>query len=117
MEAFRATQKNAKHGGGEVSLDGAFLDSELTALWNRMRTARSKCPAMTDAWSQADKLGRGKVRVAKRRMLWLWIHEQCQFTKHVLEEAQSLVQAESTGTKSKWLTYGRLQILVGEKAT
>ena len=48
-------------------------------------------------------------------MLWLWLQEDCKFSKYVLEESSSLVQQETTGTQSRWVTYGRLQVLVGEQ--
>ena len=91
-----------------------FSDSEMARLWNKMKRQRDKVPPMVDAWEKTTKLGRGKVQVAKRQMLWLWL-EADGFPSWVISECQTISQVETVGTKSIWVSWGRLCVLNGEE--
>ena len=85
----------------------------MMCLWNRLRTLRAKSKELSDAWDGTSKLGRGKIVAAKRQILWLWLREGS-ITKRVIEETTMLVQSETTGRDDRWVSWGRLCVLITE---
>lgn len=104
-----------RHAGESSDLATIFSDAEMSKLWNRLKRQRSHQPDMAQSWKDTEKLPKGQIRVAKRELLWLWVGEGMKITKRLVNESCALVKKEEAGEKMKWLTPGRLKVLVGDE--
>jgi hypothetical protein len=105
----------------DASAAGPTRDTpELKRLYGRMATAVSKAPthvqaAYNDAWSK----GPGKNQV-KREFLEAWVasvESHNEFGSAFFEQTTTSANIKQDGDKKVWVTYGRLEILLGSDAS
>ncbi len=92
-----------------------FSQGEMTRLWNRMRQARRQAPDEAQReWQRAEgaPVREGKTDL-KRKMLWEWIKDP-QWSRMQVTECNKRVQQQTRTDESRWITKGRLEMLVGQ---
>ncbi len=92
----------------------SFSHAEMTRLRNRMREARRVAPAeITKKWEKLEEVGlRSGKTLAKRTFLFAWLRDPTWQTMLVQEDSHH-VQSHEQGNVGRWITKGRLEVLVG----
>ena len=95
-------------------LANIFSRDEMTRLWNQFNHRRKCNKDLQSAWEATEQMGRGQIQRAKRGLLYEWLANDRKLTDVLLKECKFLVDQTTTGNDIRWVSYGRLTVLVGE---
>eukprot|EP00969_Alexandrium_andersonii_P205375 9074392-Alexandrium_andersonii.AAC.1 len=99
------------------------LRTRLTAsdkqnLWQKFKYSRSRnAPDQAqNQWKRLEGLNKGEGKQeAKNEFLWAWVESGQEWSGALLEEWTTLTQGQKQGADVRWISKGRLEMMVGKE--
>ncbi len=117
LAKWRATMKDKGEVGiEEMKVSSEFTPNEMSALWGRLKTARESSSVggeLSQVWDVAC-ASKTRKGANKQLVLFGWLLDP-KVSSSFRETTGRLSFSESVGQEDRWVTEGRMRMLVGDR--